>query len=149
MPSLPNLLLRALSPRDDAALFRVAYEWRSSPRRNRMSFTDFSADDPTQIVMGLFTANGNFIAVFMFHQSAPDTFDAHFSSSREADPADVLAAARWLVQWFVTNNLTMLAYIDPRQRPLAEFVLAAGLYDYGIQTLKNGPTRTFSTREPS
>jgi hypothetical protein len=91
-----------------------------------MSFSDFAADDPSQIVMGLFRGEA-FIAVFMFHQVSVDTFGAHFTAPRNAPKDAVLAAGRWLVNWFLSNHLHLQAFVSERNKPLRRWVEAVGL----------------------
>lgn len=126
------LTLRALSPRVDANLFHEAFSWRESPRRQRMSFEDFAADDPSQIVMGLF--GDDLLAVYLFCQVSPDTYDCHFTARRDAPKDAVLAAGRWLVQWFVENNLHLKAFVGARNKPLRQFVERCG---FTLETLAN------------
>jgi hypothetical protein len=91
-----------------------------------MPFERFAADDPSQIVMGLF--NGELIAVFMFHELEPGCYQAHFSTQRKADRIAVLSAAAKLVEWFKENDLQMVAFVTVRNKPLQRFIENAGLY---------------------
>jgi len=90
-----------------------------------MTFEEFSADDPSQIVIGLF--NGELQAAYMFHQTAPTTYQAHFTSDRQANREMVLAGARLLVGWFIKNGLMLEAFVHRRNRPLCQFAESVGL----------------------
>ncbi len=124
MPSKP--FLRALDPQTEQSLFRQAFDWRKSPRRDRVAFEVFAADDPNQIVLGLF-ADDDPQAVYIFYQLSPTEFDAHFTSSRKADKSMVWAAAVQLVQWFREHGLEIVTHIRPRNIPLRRFVESIGL----------------------
>lgn len=137
---MPSLVLRALNPQTEGDLFRESYNWRNRPRKNRLSFEDFAADDPNQIVLGLF--DGELQAVYFFHQIGPNQFQSHFTSKRTADKAVVLAGARQLVDWFRENNLEMVAYIAERNRPLQRFVEAAGLQKRKVSNNGSLPSTT-------
>lgn len=101
-----------------------------------MKFEDFAADDPSQIVLGLF--NGNLQAVYLFRQIGPKTFEAHFTSSRKAKREDVLAGARTLVQWFAEQGLVIVGYVNAGNGPLRHFLEEAGL------TLETATSQTVS-----
>lgn len=121
----PSLVLRALNPATEIDLFREAYEWRKSPRRDRVAFEVFAADDPRQIVMGLF---GDYLlAVYVFYQLTPDTFDCHFTSRRDAPKPAVLAAGQQLVVFFVQNGLHLSTSVSARNEPLRRWVEKVGL----------------------
>lgn len=117
-------------------MFREAYSWRqkkpSSLRPDRMSFESFVADDPAQIVMGLFS--DSLCAVYLFYQTNPTTFDCHFTSRRDAPKDAVLSAGHWLVQFFAQNNLHLRAFVTLRNKPLRAWVEAVGLKYLGIET---------------
>jgi hypothetical protein len=120
------LLLRALNPQTEQELFHTAFDWRKSPRRDRVAFEVFAADDPNQIVMGLFN-EADFLAVYVFYQISPDTFDCHFTSRRDAPKDAVLAAGRQLVSFFNANNLHLSTHIAARNGPLRRWAEAVGL----------------------
>ncbi len=122
---LSSCFIRALDPKTELPLFEQSYNWRSKPRKNRLSFEDFAKDDPSQITLGLF--NGELQAVYFFHQIGPNQFQVHFTSKRTADRKLVLAGAATLVRWFQENNLEMVAYIHRRNIPLQVFAQEAGL----------------------
>lgn len=120
------LTLRALNPQTEGDLFQEAYRWRKSPRRDRVAFEVFAADDPRQIVMGLFDGE-SFLAVYVFYQISPSEFDCHFTSRRDAPKEAVLAAGKWLVEFFVRNNLHLTTHVAARNGPLRRWVESVGL----------------------
>ena len=125
------LLLRCLNPATEIDLFREAYEWRTRGR-DRMPFESFAADDPSQIVMGLF--NGQLEAVYFFHQYEPGKFEAHFTSNRKAPKQDVLAGAHRVVQILLENGATEItAWVMGRSLPLQRFVETLGFHPLGTQ----------------
>jgi hypothetical protein len=125
-----SLTLRALDPVDDLQHYRDAYEWRghkkpSRARPDMISFEDFNARDPSQIVMGLF--NGQLCAVYLIIEIAPGIFDTHFTSKRGVSRNYVLAGARFLLSWLLENGaIEVLAFVSPYNKPLCQFVEAIG-----------------------
>ena len=89
-----------------------------------MSFDDFSADDPRQIVLGLF--NGELQAAYLLRE-ADNIWECHFTSRRDAPKDAVLAGARWVIDYFVANGMRLRAYVRPRNVPLRAFAEAVGL----------------------
>lgn len=129
------MMLRALDPQTDIDLFREAYGWRSarpSPLRpDRMSFEDFSADNPRQVVVGLF--HGKLQAVYLIQETAPAIYDTHFTSNRTAPKENVLAGARLLLTWLLENGAEeVVAYVSERNKPLGRFVEAVGFTPVGV-----------------
>ena len=70
--------------------------------------------------MGLF--KGDLCAVYMFIETAPKVFEAHFTARRGTDPAIVLAGGRTMVDWFHSQGAVVTAEIVARNRPLRQFV---------------------------
>lgn len=123
------LQLRPLDPTTERELFELAYNWRNRPKRHtqpdRMPFEMFAADDPKQVVMGLF--NGELQAVYVFCEGERGHFDCHFTSSRNAPREWVIAGAQRMVDWFKEHGVIELtAYIVARNRPLRAFVELLG-----------------------
>lgn len=123
---LSNLYLRALDPKTEGDLFREAFDWRKSPRRDRVAFEVFAADNPRQIVMGLFDSD-KFLAVYVFYQVSPDTFDCHYTCRRDAPKNAVWAAGRQLVEFFSQNSLILSTHVARRNKPLRRWVESIGL----------------------
>src|SRR6478672_8945876 len=130
MPS--KAFLRALDPQTEQDLFQEAFNWRKSPRRDRVAFEVFAANDPRQIVMGLFDGE-DFLAVYVFYQMSTDTWDCHFTSRRDAPKDLVWAAGRQLVMFFTENNLNLHAVVPQRNKPLCRWVASVGLRVVGTQ----------------
>lgn len=130
-------LLRALSPQTDIDLFRQAYSWRRKPkskvRLGRMTFEDFAADDPRQIVLGLF--NGELQAAYLLRETQPAVYECHFTSKRDAPKDAVLAGARWISDYFTDNGLTLTAQVLRKNKALCRFSEAIGLV---VQSEVNG-----------
>lgn len=120
--------LRALDPHTERELFREAYAWRTAPRKhtrvNRMSFDDFAADYCNRVVMGLF--DDRLIAVYLFIETSPKVWEAHFTSRKDANPAHVFAGAKTMVDYFHSCDGVVTAEIVERNRPLRAFVEALG-----------------------
>ncbi len=141
-------VLRALNPQTEQHLFQEAFDWRKSPRRDRVAFEVFAADDPRQIVMGLFDGE-EFLAVFVFYQISPDTWDCHFTSRRDAPKNLVWAAGRQLVDFFVQNDLHLSAQVRARNKPLCHWVESVGLVrqkDSSCQNDTDGDTVSATTQ---
>lgn len=123
--------MRALDPTNDAELFREAYSWRPERKKHlqpdRMSFGDFSADDPKQIVMGVFA--GKLCAVFLLREFQPGWFETHFTTRRNASKDVALSAAMELAEWFRENGAGLTANIVERNTPLRKFVEAVGFQE--------------------
>ncbi len=122
---MSDLELKLLDPLTDVDLFREAYQWRLRPKRHiqpdRMPFETFSGTDSTHIVVGAF--NGEFLAVFFFHEFEPGCFESHFTSKRGVSRDTLLMAARQTVTYFLENGARELtAWIVERNRPLRTFV---------------------------
>lgn len=130
--------LRALDPRTERHLFEEAYSWRQGPKHNtrvnRMSFADFAANHPNRVVMGLF--DERLIAVYLFIETAPQVFEAHYTSRKDADHGAVFAGARTMVDYFHEQDGVVTAEIVERNRPLRAFVEALGF------TLENSACQT-------
>lgn len=123
------LELRLLDPAQDIALFREAYNWRLRPKKHiqpdRMPFEVFSAPNPSHIAVGVF--NGEFLAVFFFHEFQPGCFESHFTSKRGVSRDTLLTAARQTMNCFLDNGARELtAWIVERNAPLRTFVEALG-----------------------
>lgn len=129
------MFLRALDPTTELKLFQEAFSWRPRTKRhlqlNRMSFEDFSADVPNQVVIGMF--HEQLVAVYMFIETFPHIYEAHFTSRKDASHADVFAGARTMVDWFHSQGAVVTAEIVERNRPLRAFVEALGF------VLENSP----------
>lgn len=122
---MSDLELKLLDPLTDIELFREAYNWRPKSKKHvqpdRMPFEVFSAPDPSHIAVGAF--NGEFLAVFFFHEFEAGKFEAHFTSKRGVSREDLLAAARQTMNYFLENGARELtAWIVERNRPLRAFV---------------------------
>lgn len=76
------------------------------------------------------------LAVYVFIETSPHTYEAHFTSRRDADVADVFAGARTMVDWFHSQGAVVTAEIVERNRPLRAFVEALGF------TLQNNACQT-------
>lgn len=127
------LTMRALSPETEVELFREAYSWRTPKRHlqpDRMAFEDFSANDPSQIVWGLF--NGKLCAVFVFKEFEKGRFESHFTSRRDVPKNYILAAAGRLVDWFMENGAELTADVIKRNTPMRRFVESIGFHPTGI-----------------
>lgn len=140
----PHLFLRALDPKADLDLFREIYNWRKHSSRlypDKMSFEDFTSDDPSQIVMGLF--NGSLCAAYLFREETRGSFDAHYSSRRGVSRNYVLAGGRWLVNWFMENGAQeVTAYVVEKNGPLRRFVEAVGFVSDGFVEFEGGQNDT-------
>ena len=126
---MSDLELRLLDPLTDVELFREAYNWRPKSKKHvqpdRMPFEVFSAPDPSHIAVGAF--NGEFLAVFFFHEFEPGCFESHFSSKRGTPREVLLTAAREVMNCFLENGARELtAWITERNAPLRTFVEALG-----------------------
>ena len=126
---MSDLELKLLDPATDLDLFREAYYWRPERKKHvqpdRMSFEVFSSDDPSHIAVGAF--NGEFLAVFFFHEFEPGKFESHFTSRRGTSRDTLLTAARQTIDHFLDNGATELtAWIVARNRPLRAFVEQLG-----------------------
>jgi hypothetical protein len=126
---LSDLELKLLDPLTDLDLFREAYNWRTRPKKHvqpdRMPFEVFSSADPSHIAVGAF--NGEFLAVFFFHEFEPGCFEAHFTSKRGVSRETLLTAARETMSCFFENGARELtAWIVERNRPLRSFVESLG-----------------------
>jgi hypothetical protein len=137
-----RLALRALDPKIDIDLFREAYHWRkqktSKLRPDRMSFEDFAADDPSQIVMGLF--KGPLCAIYLFREGTRGTFDAHFTSRRDVPREYVVAGGRWMVRWFMENGAQEIsAFVIQQNGPLCRFVEDVGFIADGVSVFPCNP----------
>ena len=138
--------LRALDPHADIELFHEAYNWRNSPKphtsNGRMAFERFASDSPDCVVMGLF--NGDLCAVYMFIETAPKVFEAHFTARRGTDPAIVLAGARTMVDWFHSQGAVVTAEIVARNGPVRTFAETLGftLQDCACQDVESGSKLT-------
>lgn len=143
---MTRLSLRALNPQTEIDLFREAYAWRTSPKRNtrinRMSFEEFAADYNNKVVMGLF--GDRLEAVYVFIEVRPQTFEAHFTSRKDASHVDVFAGARTLVDWFHSQGAVINAQIVERNKPLRAFVEALGftVQNISCQEVKVGSKLT-------
>jgi hypothetical protein len=92
--------------------------------------------------MGLFDGEDDFLAVYVFYQISPDTFDCHFTSRRDASKDAVWAAGRQLVQFFTANNLRLSTHVAARNVPLRRWVESAGLVAGRDDTEKSGQDDT-------
>ena len=123
-----SLYLRPLDVVDDANLFRESYNWRPKHRKtqpNPMSLEQFMSNDPSQLTIGLF--NGDFLAVYVLQEVEPAKFQVHFTSSRKADPEDVIAGARQVLAFMLENGgKEVWAYIVARNDPVRRFVESVG-----------------------
>lgn len=128
-------ILRALDPLTEQALFRTAYEWRNSPKRhtrtNRMTFEQFAGDFHNQVVIGLF--NGQLCAVYMFIETSPKCFEAHFSSHKATPTEQVFAGGKTMLNWFQERGAVVTAQVVERNRPLRAFVEALGFKNVGTE----------------
>lgn len=128
-----TVTIRALDPAMEPELFREAYSWRPGRKKHlqpdRMSFEEFSADDPKQIVMGLF--NGRLCAVFLFREFRRGWFETHFTTRRDAPKDYILTAAHTLAEWFTGNGAGLTADIIERNTPLRRFVELIGFRKAG------------------
>lgn len=123
--STTNLDLRVLDPHTDISLFEESYNWRPTPKRhvgtNRASFETYIADDPRQIVIGVF--NGQFIAAFLFYEFEPQKYDAHFTSRKGMARGTLLKGAQEVIDALFTNGAKEItAWIVSRNTPLRRFV---------------------------
>lgn len=126
-----TLKIRALDPLTEIELFREAYSWRPKGKKylqpHPMDFEDFAANDPNQIVMGLF--NGKLCAVFMFREFQPGWLETHFTTRRDAQKDNVLLGALTLADWCVERRFGLTANIVERNTPLRRFVEAIGFQE--------------------
>ena len=123
------LIMRPLNPETEQDLFRLSYSWRTKQKRHtqgaRMAFEEFSAIDPTQIVMGLF--NGDLQAVYLIKEWAPAHYETHFTSSRNAPRESVVAGAKRILLWLMENGAEEVsAFVRPRNKPVCRFVEEVG-----------------------
>ena len=121
--------LRPLDPEEDIELFRVAYNWRSTPKRHtqptRMPFETFSANNPTQLVIGLF--NGELQAVYAIVEWEPRRFEVHFTSAKSAPKEPVRLGAQQVLNFMLENGAKeVVAFVVSRNRPLRRFVESIG-----------------------
>lgn len=97
-------------------------EHRETPRRlqqgvgNQMALSSMSPSPPPS---GL-------IAVYMFIETSPKVFEAHFTSRKDADASEVFAGAKTMVDWFHSQGAVITASIVERNRPLRAFVESLG-----------------------
>lgn len=117
--------LRLLNPLEDIDLFRQAYSWRNRPKKHvqpdRMSFEDFSSDDPRHLAIGLF--NGQLLAVYFLHETEPGNFQAHFTSQRGVPYSPLMEGAREVAKTILQNGGKKIhAWITPRNTALRKFL---------------------------
>ena len=126
------LELRSLDHQTDLDLFRESYSWRPAYRSrlqpDRAPFETFIADDPKQIVVGLF--NGDLQAVYVTYEFEPGKFETHYTSHRKAPRENVLWGAQQILNIMLSNGAEeVLAYVSPQNKPLCRFVQDIGFSD--------------------
>lgn len=124
-----KLELRHLNPERDVELFREAHNWRTKrslrASGGQMPFKEFIAPNPTQVVMGLF--NGEFLAVYMVREYAPQCYDMHFTARRQAPRAYLIAGGIWLTSWLIESGaVEVSALIVARNKALRQFLEDCG-----------------------
>lgn len=100
-----------------------------------MPFESFAADDPNQIVLGLFS--DELLAVYLLVQVQPNIFDCHFTSRKDAPKEAVLAAGRQIVGFCAENGLELVALVPKRSKPLQAWVEGVG-FELGRETDYSG-----------
>lgn len=81
--------------------------------------------------MGLF--NEQLCAVYVFIEVGPKIMEAHFTSRKDVDVAEVFAGAKTMVDWFHSQGAVITAQIVERNRPLRAFVEALGFKNVGCE----------------
>lgn len=127
---MSDLELKLLDPLTDLELFREAFQWRSEPKKhvgaNRMAFETFIADDPRQIVVGVF--NGEFIAAFLLYEiEEGGVYDCHFTSKRGTPKELLIEGGKMVRDAFFENGAKELsAKIIKRNTALKAYLEALG-----------------------
>lgn len=118
------MYLRLLEPASDIELFREAYRWRSPKKHtqpDRMSFEEFSGDNPSHIVIGVF--DEEFVAAFLLWEYEPGTYDAHFTSRRNVPRETLTHAGKEIIRLFFENGAKRItALIIKRNVALRRYV---------------------------
>lgn len=116
------LELRRLNPVHDLLLFREAYDWRARHKpEGRMTFEQFTTQEPGQAVLGLF--NGEFIGVYVVQEYAPNSFDMHFSSKRHSPREYLVAGGIKLTNLLIESGaIEVSAIIMARNHVLKSFL---------------------------
>jgi len=130
MQYMDDLRLQPLDPVVDLELYRIAYNWRSTPKRHtsapQLPFEAFTEINPTHLTIGLF--NGDLLAIYFLREWEPTKYEAHFTSKRGVPRETLLLGAKAILNLMLDNGATeVAALILPTNRPLRQFVTELGM----------------------
>lgn len=149
---MSKLELQLLDPTADLDLFQEAYKWRAAKKHvqpDRASFEAFIADDPHQIVVGVF--NGQFCAAFLLYEWKEQHFEAHFTSKRGTSREILIEGGKLIRDAFFENGAQELcAWVTKRNIALKGYLEALGFSPGEEKEFQQKPFIRYQiTRQPS